>query len=65
MIGLLILILLVGLVLGLALWAIDLLPIVPAPFKAFAKVICIIIAILVIIGAVLPYTGVHIGGACL
>lgn len=64
MIGLLVLVLLVGFVLGLAFWGIDLMPMIPAPFKNLAKVICIIIAIILIVGSVWPYTGVHLGTGC-
>lgn len=46
MISLLITVLVVGLIIGLAFWAIDLLPFIVSPFKEVAKVIIIVIAIL-------------------
>ena len=60
LVHLLILVLVVGLLVGLALWAIDLLPVIPAPFKQFAKAIVIIIAIVIVIAQVLPLAGVAI-----
>ena len=61
MISLLILVLVIGLLVGLALWLIDLLPFIPAPFKQFAKAIVILIAILIVIARLLPLAGVDLG----
>lgn len=58
LVHLLILILVVGLLVGLALWAIDLLPVIPAPFKQFAKALVVIIAIVILVAQLLPLAGV-------
>jgi hypothetical protein len=53
-----VLILILGLIVGLLLWLIDLLPIAPPPFKQFAKAAVIVLAILVLLAKGLPLVGI-------
>ena len=57
LVALLITILVVGLVLGLAIYAIRRLTIVPAEFRQMAEMIAYVLAIIVIVVAALPLMG--------
>lgn len=59
LVSLLILVLIVGVVVGLALWAIGELG-VPDPFARIARVLIVVIACLIVIFAALPMAGVSV-----
>lgn len=61
LVGLLVFILILGLVLGLCIYIIELFPFIPPEFKMAARAILLVIGLIILLVRVLPLAGVHVG----
>jgi hypothetical protein len=60
LIGILVFILILGLIIGLCVYLIDLMPFIPAEFKAAAKAIIIVVGIIILLVKLLPLANIHL-----